>query len=890
MSSKETTLYRECVIFIIMLLAFSQSIHSVNFFGKVSSASTSDLPNVTVSIASISDPEMIEEYTFTDEKGEYSLEYKGKADSVLIIVSGITVDNQSKKVPAITQRVDFLVSEKVHKIKEIVIKSDKIWIEQDTINYLVSSFSQTGDQNIGDVMKRMPGITVEEDGEIKYNGKSINKFYIENLDLLKGQYGIATNNLQPKDIATVQVLEKHQPIKALKDIKSPNSASINLKLKEGAKGVLKINPYLGLGVMPFLWDAGIMGMYFGKEKQFIGTYKTCNTGTDLSRELKSFDDTYFFDILTQVAIIKPSMPNIKRTRSLFHDSHTLSLNSLIKDKRDQQWNFNISYVYDDEYRDGLATSNYFLNPDSTLTIQESSHSTSRLNLIKAQWSLMVNKDNRYLSHTINVNGSWKNETGRINESSTQINQKLNTPELAISDEIYSIKKRGGTEYRNFHCITTFQSNQQNLIVNPGLFENFFKTGTGTFNTYQIARWNQFQNKIDLKLLTTRLHAISIDIIGFINTDMSLLNNRLEFNNLSSASINLTRDSMQVQLDKFGSLVLLTPLIYWKNQKWDVSFSSPIQNQLIWISHDKTANSSFYHKLNINPSLDIKYKANDKNDLHLKFNQNNQPGDFRNLASGIMLNNYRNLRKFSQQYLHYTSSNLNIDWAYRNILKMLFCSSEIGISNIQTNISTNLKYYDKLAIFEYIDKKNKSSIKFINGQISKGLEKASCNLTLKTSLSKYTSSQQIQGVDRNFSNNTLNIEFIGSAKPTGWLTIEEKSQWINNINKIEERSQNTIINTMNNTLNLSFIPFNKNVFKLSCEHYYNNIDRQGNSKNRFFADAEYQLPLKKWMVIFSLTNIFNTKTYITSYLENTSSYYHIYQIRPIEFLIKAKLNL
>lgn len=141
-SDKEGT-----IIIVILLLVLAQSIHSANFSGTVRSADSEGLPNITVSIGLISDPDIIEEYTFTNEKGEYSLEYKGKADSVLIIVTGMTIKNQSKKVPAITQRVDFLASEKVYKIKEIVIKSEKIWTEQDTINYLVSSFSQTGDQN-----------------------------------------------------------------------------------------------------------------------------------------------------------------------------------------------------------------------------------------------------------------------------------------------------------------------------------------------------------------------------------------------------------------------------------------------------------------------------------------------------------------------------------------------------------------------------------------------------------------------------------------------------------------------------------------------------------------------------------------------------------------------
>jgi hypothetical protein len=53
----------------------------------------------------------------------------------------------------------------------------------------------------------MPGIEVSESGAIKFNGKAIKKFYVEDMDLLQGRYGLATNNINASDVATVQVLE-----------------------------------------------------------------------------------------------------------------------------------------------------------------------------------------------------------------------------------------------------------------------------------------------------------------------------------------------------------------------------------------------------------------------------------------------------------------------------------------------------------------------------------------------------------------------------------------------------------------------------------------------------------------------------------------------------------
>ena len=51
----------------------------------------------------------------------------------------------------------------------------------------------------------MPGINVDTKGKITYNGKEINKFYIEGQDLLEGKYGIATNGIPQQEVGTVEV-------------------------------------------------------------------------------------------------------------------------------------------------------------------------------------------------------------------------------------------------------------------------------------------------------------------------------------------------------------------------------------------------------------------------------------------------------------------------------------------------------------------------------------------------------------------------------------------------------------------------------------------------------------------------------------------------------------
>ena len=83
-------------------------------------------------------------------------------------------------------------------------------------------------------MKRLPGIEVTSSGSIKYLGKDISNFYIEGMDLLGGQYNVATNNIPADYVTSVQVLNNHKDAKMDKDVLSDDVA-INIKLSKHAK-------------------------------------------------------------------------------------------------------------------------------------------------------------------------------------------------------------------------------------------------------------------------------------------------------------------------------------------------------------------------------------------------------------------------------------------------------------------------------------------------------------------------------------------------------------------------------------------------------------------------------------------------------------------------------
>ena len=174
--------------------------------GKVSNKSGEPL-QANISVLAVGSS-LIKGFTVTNGKGEFALRYTGKEDSLVLVVSGMLIGKHERKVRNVTQRLDISIEEKTFKLKEVAVKAMKIRRDNDTLNYLVNAFAGQDDRVIGDVLKKMPGIEVSDNGNISFTGKPINKFYVEEMDLLQGRYGLATNNIPAKAVSVVQVLER----------------------------------------------------------------------------------------------------------------------------------------------------------------------------------------------------------------------------------------------------------------------------------------------------------------------------------------------------------------------------------------------------------------------------------------------------------------------------------------------------------------------------------------------------------------------------------------------------------------------------------------------------------------------------------------------------------
>ena len=134
--------------------------------GCVKTDANSPVSGINVFVSQLNQRYKILGASLTDKNGMFSVSFHTSADSVSLFCSGMTINKYQENVSNKDAFHTLYVEEKTQKLKEITVKAQKIYMGGDTINYNVASFLNKNDQSIAEVLKRMPGITVLNTGQI----------------------------------------------------------------------------------------------------------------------------------------------------------------------------------------------------------------------------------------------------------------------------------------------------------------------------------------------------------------------------------------------------------------------------------------------------------------------------------------------------------------------------------------------------------------------------------------------------------------------------------------------------------------------------------------------------------------------------------------------------
>ena len=349
-------------------------------------------------------------------------------------------------------------------LKEVTVKADRIREQGDTITYNVGSFAQQQDRSIGDVLKRMPGIDVANNGKIQYQGEDINKFYIEGSDLLGGKYGIATNGISHEDVGAVELMENHQPMQVLSGITFSDKAAINLKLKNKAKATWTFHGDAGGGYSwqpeGAVWDGELFAMAVMPGFQNITTLRTNNTGENLSSSSTDFfADRRQTGLSQYVGVGLPGVPSLSDKRTLFNRSFLVSTNSLWKLKNGE-FKANIDYSFNRVAADASNITTYFLDEGNRI-ITENRSGTEHTHSLSGKFIYELNQKTAFINNTLQTNIDW-DDVSLATTGSIPNGQSANLPDYYVSNKFKLIKRFKGKHLVTFQSVNEWESLPQTL--------------------------------------------------------------------------------------------------------------------------------------------------------------------------------------------------------------------------------------------------------------------------------------------------------------------------------------------------------------------------------------------------------------------------------------------
>lgn len=809
----------------------------------------------------------IKTYAISDQAGKFQIAVSTIAATDSLHFSMLGYEHLALSI-ANRNNVVALMRGKAFNLREVVVKAPRITMRRDTVSYNVASFLNAQDKTISDVLRKMHGIEVEKSGQIKYQGEAINKFYIDGMDMLGGNYTLATNNIAPENLKTVEVIENHQSTKALQDISFSDKAAINIKFKDDVKfkwiGTLKA----ALGGLPFLWNAHLFAMRIGKKQQSINNFKCNNSGENISADNHSFSleniinsnaETYQ---LPNYIFVGSSSAPIAEHRTRFN--HSCSFNSLNAWKLNDNYQLNVqgNYLFDQLQSDNTSKTIYYLENEN-ITISENENAISRKHAASGKVELLANSEKFFLKEVLSAKMNW-NEI-KLQTAGTYPNlQKATTPDWSLDNDFQFVKRVGS------HALTITSKNQylssseklsihrenenpqQQTVDNSAFFSNL----TASYGI-KIKRWSlSFAGGYSYlnNNLLTELSGVNdfnvFDNHSRLKKSRVLLNPKLTFKKYSfQATINI-------------------PVSYYHYSFYDMNDSITTPNDLLAIA----------------PALMMEYKITAKFKLFCSGRWAKQEIDDRQLYTGLIMSDYRHIHRGNLNFQSDQQANITGGFSFKNPINSLFFSGNVSQIWMKRATIEQQTFTQNYIISSMIVNSNKCNIFSAGFQASKGIDQIRGLVGFDIDYSLMETEMIRDFVPVPYITQTVNVAPRFNCKFARWGDLDYTFNYQYYIMSGKEGGILNQNHDVRQALSLNLIPIEKINIKLTGEHYFTRFS-DGSKKHLFLADVAFHWNITEKIEVFTaITNIFNDTHYAYTLNGALSSAYCEYTIRPRNFMV------
>ena len=717
--------------FNLLICLFGLGVHAqkINFSGVIRDSLQQPLAGSSL-VAINQETNALDAYTITTEDGIFALQLQArKKYKIQISALGLQTLNEELTTEEKDIQQDYTLRADIQ-LDEVVVKMP-VLIKGDTLIYDADSFKNGSERKLEDIIDKLPGVEINDNGQIEVEGKVVNKLMVNGKDFFEGDTKIATKNIPSSTVDKIQVLRNYGDVGQLRGVRNnQDNIAINIKLKSGKERFWFGNVTSGGGSAPeerlYLLQPKLFYYSPKYSINFIGDVNNIGEVSLSRRDIRGFTGGFRTPSRqsgTSINLGDNSLNFLTNQRNALRIENKLATGNFSYSPNEKLdltgfLIFNSSVIDARENSFIQYTDAALQIPDETTTQVSKERSNQGLLKLNASYKPNLNNQIDYDlfvrtandSQNQNVVSSVIGATSQIEEVTPySINQNLNYYFTLDEDNVFAFEGQ---------FLIKHEDPFYNAILNndPNNVDPFDTTATALGLDQSLTSYNLGQNR---KIFSNQLDA-KLDYYHIINQKSNL--------NITLGTILSYQafDSSIFQFLDLGNSILPTPTINEGLSSNDVTynftdfylgahyrFRTGIFTFTPGFSLHAYGNKNTQNNRQIEddfirllPDFEMRIQLKKSESLTLNYRMQNQFTDITRLAQGLVLNNYNSIQFGAPELQNALSHNVSLLYRsfnlfnYTNVFARVAYTSNIdqirSLTNFESIIRTSTFFNSNFA--------------------------------------------------------------------------------------------------------------------------------------------------------------------------------------------------
>ena len=900
-------------ILLILVLLFSLSIFSqeIKISGIVKDSLNNPLEFANV-VALTKETNKLATYSITNSQGEYQISLEqGNVYTLKISFMGFETRTHDINLSTTKQDIvkNFTLTEDKNQLDEVTITYEMpVSVKGDTIVYNADTFKNGTEKKLGDILKKLPGVEINADGQIEVEGKQVKKVMVEGKDFFDGDSKLAVENIPSNAIDKVQVLKNYSEISQLNNVtNNEDNIAINLKLKEGKKnfwfGELTaggnfsdrylVNPKLfyyspekSLNIITNINNVGEIPFTRRDYFNFTGGIRNASDGSGTSLNLSTdnlgfsiLKDNKANDILTKFAAVNFSF------------------------KASKSWDLSGFLLYSGTDTELIENTTTTYNTDNLVEqTEELTIQNNNLGLAKFSSSYKPNSNFQF-DYDVFLKLSEQSENDALFSSYSDVNNTITTFK---KDNPFSIKQNANLYY-TVNDKNIFSSEIQYLISKENPFYNasFLDLGINPSSNqlpfsnvlpYNTDQENYTINQ-DKTIKTDRLDA-NVDFYHILNDNSNI-----------NVTLGNTSSKQTFNSSIFQTLDNGDTLYFTENDLNNDDVTYNFSDTFLGLKYKLTTGKFTFtpglslHNYNVKneqsgveldtnetlllPSFYANFQLKKSESLRFTYSKTAEYADINKIAEGYVFNNYNSLFQGNSAINNGLYENYQLSYYSFSLFNYTNVFASLKYSKKKDDIKNNVVFDQINRVATPINSSLTDESLSANARWDKTFGKFKVNLKANLGLSTYYNTiDNLVNKSESFTQN-YTTSFLTNFKK--WPNFEIGYQ--RTINQYDNSNSNNSFYIDKPFANLEATLFKNLSFKADYSFYnYADKDQTLNTYSFLNANLNYQKEGSKWEYNFGVTNILNTASINQDSFNQNYSSTTEYFVQPRYGVFSIKYNL